>query len=50
MPTAERNARGDWVPVPFPLFMAFRKQCGSCGRLFWTMGGYRRHYADDHSR
>jgi hypothetical protein len=39
-----QNERGQWVPaVPLPFF-GLRKRC-SCGRKFWTMDGYRGHYA-----
>ena len=39
-----RNERGQWVPaIPLP-FYGLRKHCG-CGRKFWTMDGYRGHYA-----
>ena len=42
-----QNARGEWVPdIPLPFF-GLRKRC-SCGRRFWTMGGYRGHYAVHH--
>jgi hypothetical protein len=35
---------GKWVPaIPLPLF-GLRKQC-QCGAKFWTMPGYRGHYA-----
>lgn len=36
-----------WVPaVPLPRF-GIRKTC-DCGRAFWTMDGYRGHYAYVH--
>lgn len=39
-----QNDRGEWVPaIPLPLY-GVRKEC-TCGRKFWTMGGYRGHYA-----
>lgn len=43
------NARGEWVPaIPLPLFTwPHRHRCG-CGRPFWTMDGYRGHYAAVH--
>lgn len=37
-------APGVWAPdIPLPL-LSFRKHC-YCGRRFWTMPGYRGHYA-----
>jgi hypothetical protein len=45
--TTAQNARGEWVPsIPLPLF-GLRKHC-SCGRKFWTLDGYRGHFALDH--
>jgi hypothetical protein len=42
-----QNARGEWVPaIPLPFF-GVRKRC-ECGRSFWTMDGYRGHYALRH--
>lgn len=42
-----QNKRGEWVPdIPVP-FYGLRKRC-TCGRKFWTMGGYRGHYALRH--
>jgi hypothetical protein len=42
-----QNDRGEWVPaIPLPLY-GLRKHC-TCGRRFWTMGGYRGHYALAH--
>lgn len=42
-----QNRRGEWVPaIPLP-FYGFRKKC-SCGAKFWTMDGYRGHYAFVH--
>lgn len=39
-----RLASGARVPaIPLPLF-GFRKRC-YCGRKFWTLEGYRGHYA-----
>ena len=38
------NNRGEWVPaIPLPL-LGLRKRC-RCGETFWTMDGYRGHYA-----
>lgn len=46
--TQTRNRSGDWVPsVPLPLLLRLRNRC-SCGRKFWTMAGYRGHYALAH--
>lgn len=44
-----QNQRGEWVPaIPLPLFtFPHRHQC-SCGQSFWTMDGYRGHYAAVH--
>lgn len=37
-------APGRWAPaIPLPL-MGVRKRC-DCGQRFWTMPGYRGHYA-----
>jgi hypothetical protein len=39
-----QNSRGEWVPaIPLPFF-GMRKRC-ECGRKFWTLDGYRGHYA-----
>lgn len=41
------NERGEWVPaIPLPHF-GMRKAC-DCGRRFWTLNGYRGHYALEH--
>jgi hypothetical protein len=43
---AESNGR--WYPaIPLPLEVFFRKHC-DCGRKFWTMEGYKGHYALQH--
>lgn len=44
--TSTINGRGEWVPaVPVPLFLwPHRHQC-RCGEVFWTLRGYRGHYA-----
>jgi hypothetical protein len=43
------NDRGQWVPaIPFPLFVWPHRHRCECGRWFWTMGGYRGHYALTH--
>jgi hypothetical protein len=45
--TATQNDAGEWVPaIPLP-FYGLRKHC-DCGRKFWTMAGYRGHYALRH--
>lgn len=45
--TMMQNQRGEWVPaIPLPMF-GLRKECG-CGAKFWTMEGYRGHYALRH--
>jgi hypothetical protein len=42
-----KNAAGQWVPsIPLP-FYGLRKRC-ECGRRFWTLAGYRGHYALAH--
>ena len=48
MRTMTQNKRGEWVPaIPFPLFGP-RRKCLRCGTKFWTMDGYRGHYALKH--
>jgi len=44
-----QNKRGQWVPsIPLPLFTwPHRFRC-TCKRTFWTMRGYRGHYAVAH--
>lgn len=43
-----QNARGEWVPaIPLP-YLGLRRRCGACDRRFWTMDGYRGHYALEH--
>jgi hypothetical protein len=45
-----QNDRGEWVPaIPLPLYSVIfqRKRC-KCGRTYWTMAGYRGHYAYVH--
>jgi hypothetical protein len=47
MSTQTRNLDGDWVTaIPLP-FHGLRKRC-TCGRRFWTVAGYRGHYALAH--
>lgn len=42
-----QNARGEWVSaIPQP-FYGLRYKCG-CGRSFWTVAGYKGHYALAH--
>lgn len=42
-----QNQDGQWVPaIPLP-YHGLRKRC-DCGRRFWTMEGYRGHYALAH--
>lgn len=46
----EQNTAGEWVPsVPLP-FYGIRKHCprAGCGRRFWTVARYRRHYSAAH--
>lgn len=49
MTVMQQNTAGEWVPaIPLPLFVRFgRKRC-DCGRAFWTLEGYRGHYALAH--
>lgn len=43
-----QNDRGEWVPaIPVPFYGLLRRRC-ECGRKFWTLGGYRGHYAVSH--
>ena len=43
-----KNKRGEWVTcIEVPYFLIFRKRC-RCGRKFWTMKGYKEHYALTH--
>lgn len=47
MTVTTHNGRGQWVPaIPLPYF-GIRKRC-HCGRRFWTIDGYRSHYALAH--
>lgn len=47
-----QNTRGEWVPaIPLPYYLPlhrFRCGEGGCSRTFWTMEGYRGHYAVAH--
>ena len=55
-PTQTKNKKGEYVPaIPEPLdVFPFIKQCLECWRKneyprdFWTMEGYRGHYALKH--
>lgn len=41
------NKEGNWVPaIPEPYY-GLRKCC-DCGDKFWTLKGYRAHYALEH--
>jgi hypothetical protein len=43
-----QNKDGDWVQtIPEPFYYPFRKQCPdqTCEKRFWTLEGYRSHYA-----
>jgi hypothetical protein len=47
MTASAKNLRGRWVPaVPLPYY-GIRKRC-TCGRAYWTLAGYRGHYAYAH--
>ena len=40
------NNRGEWVPsIPVPYYLPFHRHRCECNRRFWTMAGYRGHYA-----
>ena len=44
----QQNLDGDWVEsIPFPIF-GLRKMCGLCGNHYFTLRGYRGHYALEH--
>ena len=44
-----KNSRGEWVPpIPLPYYLMFRRCRCSCGKKFWTMEGYKGHYAFRH--
>lgn len=45
MPVQVQNKRGEWIPaIPEPMYVLGRKKC-DCGAAFWTLRGYRSHYA-----
>ncbi len=47
--TQAQNARGEWVPaIPLPLFTWPHRHRCECGQSFWTLAGYRGHYALAH--
>lgn len=47
MTAQQQNRAGRWVAsIPLP-FYGLRKGC-HCGRRFWTLAGYRGHYALAH--
>jgi hypothetical protein len=44
-----QNKRGQWMPaIPLPLFTFPHRHRCECERAFWTMDGYRGHYALRH--
>ncbi len=44
-----QNSKGQWVPaIPLPLFTWPHRHRCTCKRTFWTMNGYRGHYALAH--
>jgi hypothetical protein len=46
---SEQNDRGEWVPsIPLPLYVWPHRHRCKCGRSFWTVAGYRGHYALAH--
>lgn len=46
--TSAQNKYGEWVPaIPWPYMRRFRYIC-PCGTGFWTMEGFRGHYALKH--
>ena len=50
MPTETPNERGEWVPaIPEPLRVMWWLNCPAChDERFWTVEGYRGHYALRH--
>lgn len=42
---ATMNAINRVIPTIPPPFVGIRKRCLKCEAGFWTMGGYRGHYA-----
>jgi hypothetical protein len=45
--TQTQNKKGQWVPaIPLP-FYGLKKRC-SCGKSYWTIDGYRGHFAYRH--
>lgn len=43
--TMERNVVGEWVEsIPLPFYRTLYG-CPACSRSFWTMRGYRGHFA-----
>ena len=45
-----QNRDGKWVPaIPLPLFVFPHRHRCECGQAFWTMPGYRGHYALAHA-
>jgi len=43
------NISGTYFPaVPLPFFLRFRKQC-QCGKKFWRLASYQRHWQIEHS-
>ncbi len=45
--THMENKLGEWVPAITMPFLGARKKC-RCGEKFWTLDGYRGHYALKH--
>lgn len=44
-----RNREGQEVPsIPLPFYVYFGNKCGTCKAWFWTLKGYRGHYALQH--
>jgi len=42
-----QSSRGNWInAIPLP-FVGMKKRC-LCGKKFWTMEGYKGHYAYRH--
>jgi len=47
--TEALNKKREWVPaVPEPYYCLIRKRCMKCGKMFFTVDGYRGHYALAH--
>ena len=45
-----QNSRGEWVPaIPLPFYSSLpHYRCPECQAAYWTLPGYRGHYALEH--